>query len=108
MVILSALTRVARCSLILQVVGHQVVTDPATGSFVQPEPRLGYLPPLLPMPLDTVHINNIHLAFEPLKAIENSGVIAQRQKQPRSPSACQTAFKSNITVPNAPSRDTGI
>ncbi|KRW62282.1 hypothetical protein AO726_02335 [Pseudomonas sp. TTU2014-080ASC] len=63
----------------LWMISNQVISDPATDSFIYPKPSFGNSPPLISTPLNTVHIDDIYLAFYTLNNIENSSIIAKSQ-----------------------------
>ena len=64
-----------------RVVGHQVVAEHTASPVVEPEPHLGDRAPLLPPPLDAVHVDDVAPALEAVQRAEERGVVAQCQHE---------------------------
>lgn len=64
-----------------RVIGHQVGADQAACSLVEPQPCALVPLPLVALPLDAVHINEVADAPEPVRRAEQRRVVAERQQQ---------------------------
>ncbi|MOA27655.1 hypothetical protein D3C78_1485420 [compost metagenome] len=71
-----------RCQVVLdfRMIGNEVIAPPAPHTLVKPEPGFGYRTPLIPPPLNTIHIDDIGLPLETLHQVENGGVVAKSKK----------------------------
>src|SRR5580658_32201 len=63
----------------LGMICNQVIRHSRSGPLIQPKPYTRRQRPLLPLPLDTVHVHDIAHTAESVQKVENSGVVAKHQ-----------------------------